>query len=220
MDDPDLDAQKHHRALEGLARINKLSRADAALWPQLLALKGPATGTFRILDVAGGAGDVAIRLLRRARRERVDLAIDLADISATALDHARTRAAHAGVHLGTLQLDVLKQPLPPYDAVMCSLFLHHLSDADAVTALTRMRESARRGVVISDLRRTALGLLLAKLAPRLATRSPVVHTDAVRSVHAAYTEQELRTLLDRAGLTGAQLLRVWPQRMLAVWSRP
>ena len=103
---------------------------------------------------------------------------------------------------------------------MCSLFLHHLSDADAVTALTRMREAARRGVVISDLRRTALGLLLAKLAPRLATRSPVVHTDAVRSVHAAYTEQELRTLLDRAGLTGAQLLRVWPQRMLAVWSKP
>jgi hypothetical protein len=118
------------------------------------------------------------------------------------------------------QLDVLAEPLPAeYDAITCSLFLHHLSEADAVSLL-RAAAGAARLVLISDLRRSRSGYALAWMACRLLTRSRIVHVDGPLSIAAAFTPAELRELALRSGLAGAQVSRRWPQRMLLKWDRP
>src|SRR5262249_61298949 len=79
--------------------------------------------------------------------------------------------------------DVLREPLPAgYDAVVCSLFLHHLSAEQAVGLLRRMAAAAGRLVLVNDLARGRAGYLLAYLGTRLLTRSPGVHFDGPRSV--------------------------------------
>jgi hypothetical protein len=117
-------------------------------------------------------------------------------------------------------LDVAHEPLPEgFDVVLCSLFLHHLDDDGAVALLRRMRGAARRLVVVSDLRRTALGHLYALVGCRLLSRSPVFHVDGPRSVEAAFTSGEARDLAARAGLAGARVVQRWPQRFLLTWRR-
>jgi hypothetical protein len=115
-------------------------------------------------------------------------------------------------------LDALADPLPSdYDVVTCSLFLHHLDDAEAIELLRRMAAAARRLVLVNDLVRSRTGLTLAYVATRLLTLSPVVHVDGPLSVRAAYTPPEALELARQAGMQGATIQRKWPFRFLLGW---
>ena len=84
------------------------------------------------------------------------------DISPVALEDARQRAAAAGAAIRFFEYDALNGPtLSGYDAVVCSLFLHHLDEPDAVQLLRRMADTASQLVLVNDLERGWLGLLAA-----------------------------------------------------------
>jgi 2-polyprenyl-3-methyl-5-hydroxy-6-metoxy-1,4-benzoquinol methylase len=222
MDQPDLHPDRHVHALRGLARINLLSHSAGILWPEIAQLaRAIAPRVPRILDVATGGGDVPIRLWRRARRAGLELHLEGCDISPVALEHARTAATRAGAPLRFFEHDALSgPPLAHYDAVMCSLFLHHLDEESAIAFLRRMAETADRLVLVNDLERSATGLLLAHVVGRLLTTSEVVHVDGPRSVEGAFTRAEARALAERAGLHGARVNWRWPFRWLLSWRRP
>jgi SAM-dependent methyltransferase len=222
MDQPGLDPQRHVRALRGLETINFWSGSARILWPPLAALAREQGGRpVRVLDVATGAGDVPLRLWRRARRAGLTLEVEGCDVSATAVDHAQGRAAREQAAVRFFVRDALSGPLPAgYDAVTCSLFLHHLGEEQAGELLRRMAEAAGRLVLVSDLVRGRTGWLLAYAGSRLLSRSAIVHTDGPRSVEAAFTPAEARALAERAGLAGVRVERHWPCRFLLSWRRP
>jgi SAM-dependent methyltransferase len=220
MDQPDLDAATHRRALAGLRRLNAICRIDSAVWQALGRIAATSKGSpLRVLDVASGGGDVAMRVARQAKRRGIALEMSGCDISPTAVAHASATARGAGlVDVHFFQCDVLNDSLPEgYDVVMCSLFLHHLHETDAERLLRNMAAAARRAVLVDDLLRSRTGYLLAWLGSRLFTTSPIVHTDGPLSVRAAFSVDEARALAERAGLTGAQFHRHWPQRFLLSW---
>lgn len=222
MDQPDLNADRHIEALRALGRINFFSQSAGILWPALAELaRTMAPRIPRVLDVATGGGDVPIRLWRRARRAGLDLHLEGCDISSRALEYARARAADAAAPIRFFEYDALMGlALPRYDAILCSLFLHHLDEVQAIALLRRMAEITGRLMLVNDLERGRIGLLAAHVAARLLTTSPVVHVDGPRSVEGAFTAAEARALGDRAGLCGARVIRRWPFRWLLTWSRP
>ena len=221
MDDPTLDAARHAQALRALAKINWLSGSARILWQPLQALARTQPGrTLRILDIATGGGDVPIALWRRARRAGLNMEFHGADISPTALAFARDKTQRAGADVQFFRLDVHNDAIPSgFDVLTSSLFLHHLAEAQALSLLERMRQAAGSMVLINDLRRCRFGYLLAWLAARTLTTSAVVRVDAPRSVEAAFTLEEMRTLAARAGLENARLSRRWPCRFLLDWRR-
>ena len=85
------------------------------------------------------------------------------DINPTAVDYAQRAAERAGITCAKFfRLNALVDRLPDdYDVVMCTLFLHHLTDADARELLRRMAQAARRCVLVDDLRRNRLGYFFA-----------------------------------------------------------
>lgn len=222
MDEPGLDAGAHALALRGLERINFLSRSAAILWPPIRALaERNGLRRLRVLDVASGAGDLPIRLWRRAQRTGLDLQIEGCDRSPEAIAYARKRASEQQVPVGFFECDALGSGPPAgYDVVTCSLFLHHLSEQDAVLLLRRLGMAAGHLLLINDLVRSALGFVLAYAGTRLLSRSSVVHVDGPRSVENAFTVEEARALAERAGLAGAVVVRRWPCRFLLSWPRP
>jgi SAM-dependent methyltransferase len=220
MDQPDLDVRRHVHALDGLGRANAVSLTTAAIWPALqAAAQDTSAGPLRVLDVASGGGHVLVSLARRAARKGV--AIDWLgwDLSPVAVDYARTLAGRLGVtRVRFEEADALRAPMPPgIDVVLCTLFLHHLAKPDAVALLDRMRAAAGRAVVVSDLRRTALGFVFTWAAGRVLSRSDVFRIDGMRSAAAAFTTDEARKLAARAGLSGARISQIWPQRWLLTW---
>lgn len=219
MDQPGLDESLHIEALQGLAAVNKISRNAAALWKRIQPLAAKKSGEpFRILDIACGGGDTAIALAQRARRGGLSVEVAGCDISETAMAHARNSAQQANVPVEFFNADVVNAPLPEkYDVICCSLFLHHLTEDQAVGLLRNMKQAARQLVLVSDLSRNRLGYLLAWCGVRILTRSPVCRVDGPLSVSAAFTPSEARQLADKAGLTGATLSYQWPQRYLLQW---
>jgi 2-polyprenyl-3-methyl-5-hydroxy-6-metoxy-1,4-benzoquinol methylase len=221
MDQPGLDPVQHVQALRGLERINFWSGSTRLLWNPLrqlaLALK---TRRLTILDIASGGGDVSIELWRKARRAGFDWQLEGWDLSATAVEYARGRAERLGANVAFQVRDALADTGPAsFDAVVSSLFLHHLDEAQALQLLQNMARMARYSVLINDLERTPLGLLLARIGTRLLSASPVVHVDGPRSVEGAFTVDEARRLAERAGLSGARVSRHWPCRYLLSWGR-
>jgi 2-polyprenyl-3-methyl-5-hydroxy-6-metoxy-1,4-benzoquinol methylase len=236
MDDPSLDAARHARALEALARINRVSRTGARVAREVQRIAGEArtgrraaresaggaparassTGRIRVLDVACGGGDVLRDVARRMGRAGIEVELHGCDVSAVALEHARRRSA-ASPMISFERRDVLDAPLPGgFDLVTCSLFLHHLEDGDAARLLGAMAE-AGRALLLQDLRRTRAGHALAWIGLHTLTRSDVARVDGLRSVRAAFTLAEARRLCDRAGLEGAAVSASWPQRLEVFW---
>ncbi len=221
MDRPDMAGPPHEQALRGLERINAWSGSAGLLWPAIARLgRERPSEPIRVLDVATGAGDIPIRLWQRAQQASVLLEVAGCDRSLSALEHARQRAREKQADVRFFEWDALHGPLPAgYDVVMSSLFLHHLATEEATDLLRRMAAAARAMVLVNDLCRGLAGLSLAWAGTRILSRSPVVHTDGVLSVRAAFTAEELRRLALDAGLTGAVVTRRWPCRMLLTWRR-
>jgi len=219
MDDPALATDRLHGALTGLTRLNFVSNSARIVWKPIAHLaRSLKTDRLRILDVATGAGDIPIALHRCALRAGLSLELLGIDISSRSIDFARQRAEKAGTPIHFQCHNALTEPLPlDFDVVICSLFLHHLSNDHALTLLRRMSAATRQLGLVSDLRRCSYGLGLAYAASRVLTRCDVVHVDAVRSVRAAFTASELAQMAIEAGIERYLLRRKWPARMLLAW---
>ncbi|MHB0958580.1 MAG: methyltransferase domain-containing protein [Pirellulaceae bacterium] len=221
MDDPALEGSRHEAALRGLSRLNYVSGSAGPIGRRLAALSRQlGRRHLRVLDVATGAGDVPLRLWRRARRAGLELEIHGVDVSQRAVEFATARAAVEQAAIRYDVLDVLAGPLPGgFDVVTCSLFLHHLDEDQGVALLQAMAQASKHLVVVSDLCRSAAGLALAHVAAWTLSRSDVVRVDAVRSVRAALTPREVAAWAHAAGLQGAVIQRHWPFRFLLSWRR-
>jgi 2-polyprenyl-3-methyl-5-hydroxy-6-metoxy-1,4-benzoquinol methylase len=226
MDREDLDPADHHHALNGIARINLISASSGIFWPPIRDLcrqrqKADDPNPVRILDIATGGGDVACGLWRRASHEGFRVAVAGCDISPLALDHAGATAARLEAEVSFFQLNILTDPIPAgYDVVMCSLFLHHLTEDQAVSVLRKMGDAAGTIVLVNDLARGWLGWLAARIGTRVLTRSKTVHFDGVVSVEGAFTPDEALELAHRAGWNEATVKRKFPFRYLLSWRRP
>jgi SAM-dependent methyltransferase len=248
MDDPGLGPREHRQALEALAVVSRLSLNSERVWREVRrqweGRTDPAPSPFgrpeasgakrgwkerkglrsglpaiRVLDVACGGGDTVRALKRRADREGVPLEVHGCDVSPAALAHARERARGEGTEVHFFQLDALRAPLPRgYDIVCSSLFLHHLTEEEAVDVLARMAE-AGNSLVLQDLLRSRAGYWLAWWTLRLMSRSRVAHVDGPRSVQASFRIPEVATLARKAGLDDVRIVRCWPQRFTLYWRR-
>ena len=221
MDDPALGPERHAAALAGLRRLNALSRSAQLVWSYMADLAEEAAkrgSTLRVLDVATGSGDLPVALHAMAKSRGLPVECAGCDISGRAVEAARAHAAARGASVRFFEVDVLSEALPGgYDVVMCSLFLHHLSNEQAVVLLQRMREAAARRVVVNDLARGRVNLALVWAASRIVTRCDVVHIDGPRSVRAAFTKDEAIDLAAKAGMPGARAVTHLPCRFVMTW---
>ena len=149
MDSPDLDERRHLIALDALQRINYFSGTVGQVWSDIQ----PTVVRYHdrritLLDLACGGGDVALGLEAEGRKQGFDVQVVGCDASPVAIRRARRQAQQLGSKARFSCLDVLQDPLPTgADIVFSTLFLHHLSEDQAVNFLRRMAAAASRLVV-------------------------------------------------------------------------
>jgi len=223
MDDPELDPAEHFRALRGLQRINTWTRNAALAWGPIAKLakslrEDSSEGSaLRVLDVATGAGDIPIGLWKRAKVHGIDIVLDACDISATALEFATTNCARRQAPVRLFQHDILAADIPEtYDVVICSQFLHHLTNEQASHALATMAAAASRRVIAIDLVRSRRNWLQVWFATRILSRSKVVHFDGPQSIRAAFTVDELRAMAEACNFESLSIRTRWPCRMILI----
>jgi flavin-dependent dehydrogenase/2-polyprenyl-3-methyl-5-hydroxy-6-metoxy-1,4-benzoquinol methylase len=218
MDDPELDRDEHARALRGLQRINAWTGNAALVWKHISnTAREIGARPLRVLDIATGSADVPIALLGMSASHGVKVEIDACDFSAQAIAIAAEKCAAANAAVRLFRHDIVRDEIADrYDVVMCSQFLHHLTNEQVAVVLRKMKSAAARRVVVVDLERSAANWLQVWIATRVLTRSKVVHFDGPQSVRAAFTIDEFNRIAKEIGFASFEIRRKWPCRFVFV----
>ena len=215
MDDPGLCPVLHAEALRGLERLNRMGGAAGMLAGQLAALQRRLGRPITVVDAACGGGDVAAAL---ARQLGASICLYGVDASPVAISQATTRRIPGAQFVVGDLFGPWPDALPPApDAIICSLFLHHLDGRAAVALLRRWAARRPALLLVSDLRRAWIDWWMVWVAARLVTRSPVVRRDSALSVQGAFTRGELLAMAGEAGLAGVRVRHGFPCRWLLEW---
>ncbi len=160
----------------------------------------PAGQPVSLLDVGTGAADIPRAILAWARAEGLDLAITAIDSAPDVAAAARERARGVGgLSIELASLADLTASGRRFDYVTACLVLHHVPPDRTADALASLDRLARRGVIVSDLRRSALALAGVGLLSCVAGNAVVRH-DGPLSVRRAFTVDDLRQLASACGL--------------------
>jgi ubiquinone/menaquinone biosynthesis C-methylase UbiE len=208
--------------LDDLERLNAWFGGHALTRRAIRRLAGDVPGArpLVIADVGGSRGALARRLARDARRRNRTVTIIVVDRDEASLAMG-VGAAKPYPEVSFVQADATALPLREgaVDIATASLTLHHLEPSDATRTLAEMRRASRLGVVINDLRRTAVTYALVRAATWLFARHRFARHDGPLSVRRAYSPAELRTLAQRAGFARLAIRRYPPlARLIAVAS--
>ena len=157
-----------------------------------------------VLDVASGGCDVGEALMRRRQCRVVSL-----DMNPRGLKLAEVTTPLVG--------DALQLPFADntFDAVICSLFFHHLTNSECVSVLREMWRVARRIVIVNDLHRNRVAHASIRILSALFSRSTMFRNDAAASVRRAFRPTELRDVASKAGVP-ARVYRSFPYRLVMV----
>lgn len=155
--------------------------------------------SYRILDLATGAGDIPRLIVDWARGRGISVRIDAVDANPSTLEIARKHSA-GYPEIQYLRGNVLSyEASETYDLVVCSLALHHFSEEDAARLLRCCRERSHRFVLVSDLERSLATLAGVYALTALVYREPMTRFDGRLSARRAFSFAEFRGLAEAAG---------------------
>lgn len=183
MDDHAHGGRELLEALGELRVINLLLRAYAPTIAGVdwLWRRGGRPRRLCLVDVGAGSGDAIDALARWAARRGVAIDITMLDLNQETVDMARLRLGNThGVRAEVG--DLFDLPPGSTDIVTANMVLHHLPDARLVPAVEALARSARLGVVVNDLHRSALAWLGIRMATQLVSRNRMIRHDAPLSV--------------------------------------
>jgi SAM-dependent methyltransferase len=176
----------------------------------------PKSQRALVVDVGGGRGDFARRLIRHARRRGRPVHVVVVDRDP---DLLRTARLGDPSMVCVVRADASALPFreASVDAITISLTLHHMDPDAAATSLREMHAASRVAVIVNDLWRTRLSLILVWLATRVLACHPISRHDGPLSVRRAYSPDELTTLAEKAGIPTPRIKRhPFLGRLLAV----
>jgi ubiquinone/menaquinone biosynthesis C-methylase UbiE len=216
MDAPDADPRVLSDSLRFIRRINSalLYTRSTIAHLERFSRSWKAGETIRMIDLGTGSADIPLAVVRWGRRRGFDVRVVGMDLHETTCRAAR-EVTRDEPRVSIMRADALAA-LPfeagSFDYALSGLFLHHLSDEDAVRVLQAMDRAARRGIVAADLLRGRRAYAWISLFTLFA--NPMVQHDARVSVAQAYSAREARDLVDRSGLRYLRYARHFGHRFV------
>lgn len=207
----DSDAGSAQEIADSLADLRMVNRYFGGARTMREMLRAAAArrklGALHWLDVGGASGDVALHVAR-------SLAATGITSQATILDRAHT---HLSGTQSAICGDALALPFRDnsFDVVACSLFVHHLEPDEVVLFAREALRVARHGFLINDLIRHPAHLAMVYAGFPL-YRSRLTRHDSVASVRRAYTVEEMKSMLERAGAAEIEIREFFLFRMGAI----
>jgi len=210
MDRPGQDFRLLREDLHVLETINRFLGGHRIALHYVRELPGTwnTTRPLTVLDLATGLADVPRRIVRRARATGLQVQITAVDANPDILILARESCV-GWPEICIEQQNILALPYPSdsFDIVLCALALHHFGESDVVAILGRIRDIARIGYAVNDLRRNRIAIWLSKLMAHTIITNPIARFDAPASCERAFTLAELGELARRAGMRNFQVRR-------------
>ncbi|MGE5313999.1 MAG: methyltransferase domain-containing protein [Acidobacteriota bacterium] len=209
MDDMSITDSRIDRALDELRIINMLLGGRSVSKDGILHITEGKHRPLTILDVGSGASDTLANLPNAKETTVISM-----DLNTGVCRYVRERNADAPI----VCADAFRLPVRDnsVDIVHLSLFLHHFTEHDMVRLLSSFLAAARLGVVINDLRRSAIAHAAIWMLTRLLPASPMVRHDGPLSVQRAFSRRDLESVIARLRVAHVTIRRRWAFRWLVV----
>lgn len=194
--------------LHDMWRINRLMGGLPALTRHLYPRLQPHQ---TIVDLGTGSGN----LLRLLSRRDPTLNILGVDVTARNLQFARSDQPD---NVTLIQADARHLPfrIEKVDYFISNFFLHHFAPEPLIELLGTTYACARRGIIMSDLRRHRLPIWGFRIVAPLMTRNFLTRYDGLASMRRAYTPDELLEFARRASISNPTVHCHFPWRMTLV----
>lgn len=163
--------------------------------------------SISVLDVGAGSGEL-LRELAKWTSGRKTFFVG------AELNSEATRSIKSST-LAAVQCDALRLPFADdsFDYVFCSLFLHHLGDADAASLLKEMSRVARKRLYAIDLNRHPTAYYLYKALGSVLLQRFTLE-DGALSILRSFSPDELVEIADAAGLADIKVERSKVNRLI------
>lgn len=200
MDEP-CSRDELRACLRDLSRVNRWFLAYRPLlwWLNSLGLQ-PKQAPIHILDVGCGYGDGLRRIAKWADDRGIAVKLTGLDLNPDAIAIA-AEATPAACSIEWISVDVFSYASQtPVDAVVSSLFTHHLSESQIIEFLRWMEARVQLGWFINDLSRNAIPYTLFKAFSKISGLHPFVQHDGPVSIARAFVPEDWRRMCAAAGL--------------------
>lgn len=171
----------------------------------------PKSNHLQVLDVGCGAGYQLRYLQHWFNREKIPAVLAGLDLNPASISKAKSLPGNEKVfmHCG----DALSNDFDygVYDIVVCSLFLHHLSDQQIVK-LFKMWNKSGVAVLINDLHRSFAAWFLFRFFAWVTNAPQMAKYDGAASVRNAFSRQELLAFAAQSGFKRVSLKWRWAYR--------
>ncbi len=159
----------------------------------------PFQRDLSVLDIGCGIGDMGGAIISWGERHGRNINYTGLEKSGYILDEARKQNKNNNVRF--ISGDLFENDLPEADLVIISMVLHHLDEADVISAIRNLAAKARIALIISELERSLPPYLICQLLSVAIKNSSAIH-DALLSVRKGFKAPEIRNLISRAGHRG------------------
>ncbi len=195
-----------NKTLSDLTMINRyLSSSTHLLKKYILAyIANNECNKISFLDLGAGGGDLARWLAKEIRRLKKNARIICLDYDQRCIDYAKEKnKAYKEIeflNMSALNLHTLK--FNP-DFIFSSHFLHHLEDAVIPDLLRSVKEKAKIGFLMNDLRRSYLSYSAYFLLWPIFKGNSYTWKDGLLSIRKGFTVNEMKKFITSAGLLGS-----------------
>jgi 2-polyprenyl-3-methyl-5-hydroxy-6-metoxy-1,4-benzoquinol methylase len=218
----DRDDIPFHDILQNMKELNTINRL---LGGHAITIRGLKTilsvsgsqqnSPIRIAEIGSGGGDNLRVLKSYCTEHSIPAFFTGIDINLHCIESARRHDKGSGIDYIHSDYKTVEFEHKP-DIIFSSLFCHHFNELELVSMLKWMYTNSKLGFFINDLQRHRLAYYSISLLTTLFSKSYLVKNDAPLSVRRGFSKEELKTLLQQAGIADGSVIWQWAFRFLVI----
>lgn len=194
MDDFSLEGEELRDALDKIAKINQLLGGNKLTLNglKLILPKGSKNDLITIIDVGCGNGDMLRKIADFGLQNGFSFKLIGVDANAFTVNHA-IKLSESYKNISYLCEDIFTMDLRKLDSdvIVCTLTIHHFKDDEIIQILNLFKISAKVGIVINDLQRSAVAYRLFQLLCLIFGLNRMSREDGLISILRGFKKQEL-----------------------------
>ncbi|KQM75992.1 methyltransferase [Pedobacter sp. Leaf216] len=215
MDDFAMEGEILRDALDKIARINQLLGGNKVTLDGIKSLikNKPKDQLIRITDIGCGNGDMLRTLADYAKSKGLNFILKGIDANNFTIKHAESLShnyQNISYQCSNIFDDLDKNE--DCDIMLCTLTLHHFKDEEIIGLLENFKKSAKMGIVINDLERSAIAYNLFKALCYVFRLNDMSREDGLVSILRGFKKADLIKYSKQLNLKSSSIRWKWAFR--------